>query len=41
MLYGAEGAALDIVAKAEARLAEAAGLDAALAGPLETVSRPR
>ncbi len=41
MLYGAEGAALDIIARAEARLAEAAGLDAALAGPLETLKAAR
>jgi DNA repair protein RecN (Recombination protein N) len=41
MLYGAEGAALDIIAKVEARLAEAADLDAALAQPLETLRSAR
>ncbi|HVN27697.1 MAG TPA: AAA family ATPase, partial [Candidatus Binataceae bacterium] len=41
MLYGAEGAALDIIAKAEARLAEAAELDTALAAPLETLRTAR
>jgi DNA repair protein RecN (Recombination protein N) len=41
MLYGAEGAALDIIAKAEARLAEAAELDPALAQPLETLRASR
>ncbi len=41
MLYGAEGAALDIIAKAEARLAEAADLDPALAQPLETLRASR
>ena len=41
MLYGAEGAALDIIAKAEARLAEAAELDAALSAPLETLRASR
>ena len=41
MLYGAEGAALDIIAKAEARLAEAAEIDAALKEPLETLKSSR
>jgi DNA repair protein RecN (Recombination protein N) len=41
MLYGAEGAALDIIAQAEARLAEAAELDAALSAPLETLRASR
>jgi DNA repair protein RecN (Recombination protein N) len=41
MLYGAEGAALDIIAKAEVRLAEAAELDATLATPLETLRSSR
>jgi DNA repair protein RecN (Recombination protein N) len=41
MLYGAEGAALDIIAKTEARLAEAAELDAALSAPLETLRASR
>jgi DNA repair protein RecN (Recombination protein N) len=41
MLYGAEGAALDIIAKAEARLAEAAELDPALVQPLETLRASR
>lgn len=41
MLYGAEGAALDIIAKAEARLAEAAELDLALVQPLETLRASR
>ena len=41
MLYGAEGAALDIIAKAEARLADAAELDATLAPPLETLRAAR
>ncbi len=41
MLYGAEGAALDLVAKAETRLAEAAELDGALNEPLETLKAAR
>ena len=41
MLYGAEGAALDIIAKAEARLVEAAELDAALKETLETLKSSR
>jgi DNA repair protein RecN (Recombination protein N) len=41
MLYGAEGAALDIIAKVEARLAEAAEIDAALAQPLEALRSAR
>jgi DNA repair protein RecN (Recombination protein N) len=41
MLYGAEGAALDIIAKAEVRLAEAAELDGALAQPLDTLRTAR
>ena len=41
MLYGAEAAALDIIGKAEARLAEAAELDGALAQPLETLRASR
>jgi DNA repair protein RecN (Recombination protein N) len=41
MLYGAEGAALDIIAKAEARLAEAAELDPSLAAPLEMLRASR
>jgi DNA repair protein RecN (Recombination protein N) len=41
MLYGAEGAALDIIAKAEARLTEAAELDATLSTPLETLRASR
>ena len=41
MLYGAEGAALDIIAKAEVRLADAAELDAALKEPLETLKASR
>ncbi len=36
-LYGAEGAAVDTVAGAEARLADAAALDAALGEPLEMI----
>lgn len=40
-LYGAEGAALDIIAKAEARLAEAAEIDASLKQPLETLNAAR
>jgi DNA repair protein RecN (Recombination protein N) len=40
-LYGAEGAALDIVAKAEARLAEAAEIDASLKPLLETLTAAR
>jgi DNA repair protein RecN (Recombination protein N) len=36
-LYGAEGAAVDTVAAAEARLADAAALDAALKEPLEMI----
>jgi DNA repair protein RecN (Recombination protein N) len=41
MLYGAEGAALDIIAKAEARLVEAAEIDPALAQTLETLRTSR
>lgn len=41
MLYGAEGAALDIIAKAEARLTEAAELDPALKEALETLKASR
>ncbi len=41
MLYGAEGAAVDIIARAEARLAEAAELDAKLAEPLEMLRSAR
>jgi DNA repair protein RecN (Recombination protein N) len=41
MLYGAEGAALDIIAKAEARLADAAELDPALKEPLEILRASR
>jgi DNA repair protein RecN (Recombination protein N) len=41
MLYGAEGAAVDIIARAETRLSEAAGLDAKLAEPLEMLRSAR
>jgi len=41
MLYGAEGAALDIIARAEARLADAAELDGALKEPLEILKASR
>ena len=41
MLYGAEGAALDLLAKIEARVAEAAELDGALAPSLETLRSAR
>jgi DNA repair protein RecN (Recombination protein N) len=40
-LYGAEGAAVDAVASAEARLVEAAALDAKLAEPLEMIKTAR
>jgi len=41
MLYGAEGAAVDIIARAETRLSEAAELDAKLAEPLEMLRSAR
>jgi DNA repair protein RecN (Recombination protein N) len=41
MLDGAEGAALDILTKAEARLVEAADLDPGLLAPLETLRASR
>ncbi len=41
MLYGAEGAAVDIIARAEALLSEAAALDAKLAEPLEMLHGAR
>jgi DNA repair protein RecN (Recombination protein N) len=41
MLYGAEGAALDIIGKVETRLTEAADLDPSLAQPLETLRASR
>ncbi|MGO9454124.1 MAG: DNA repair protein RecN [Candidatus Binataceae bacterium] len=41
MLYGAEGAAVDTVASAEARLAEAAQLDSKLQEPLEMIKTAR
>ncbi len=41
MLYGAEGSALDIIARAETRLSEAAELDAKLAEPLEMLRSAR
>ncbi len=41
MLYGGEGAALDILARAEPRLSEAAALDAKLGEPLEMLRTAR
>lgn len=41
MLYGGEAAAVDIIARAEAQLAEAAELDKALAEPLEMLRAAR
>lgn len=41
MLYGGEGAALDILARAETRLSEAAALDAKLGEPLEMLQAAR
>lgn len=41
MLYGAEGAAVDIIARAEARLSEAAALDAKICEPLEMLRSAR
>ncbi|HYB89965.1 MAG TPA: DNA repair protein RecN [Candidatus Binataceae bacterium] len=40
-LYGAEGAAVDAIASAQARLEEAAALDAKLAEPLEMIKSAR
>jgi len=36
-LYGAEGAAVDLISQARARLADAAAIDPALSGPLEII----
>lgn len=40
-LYGAEGAALDSIARAQARLSEAAAIDSRLKEPLELISSAR
>jgi DNA repair protein RecN (Recombination protein N) len=40
-LYGAEGAAVDLISQARARLAEAAAIDPSLNGPLELIETGR
>ena len=41
LLYGVDGAAIDSIARAQARLAEAAGLDSSLGEPLELIASAR
>jgi len=41
LLYGVDGAAIDSIARAQARLAEAAGLDSSLGEPLDLIASAR